>query len=78
MRAPPPDGGGAVSRGALPGWRSLLTSIITNGFLIGTVVTVDGGAELDRLRLARAQARARAWRAGAGPEEVILDFDATP
>jgi hypothetical protein len=37
-----------------------------------------GEAELDRLRAARAQARARAWAAGAAPEEVILDFDATP
>ncbi len=37
-----------------------------------------GEAELERLRAARAQARARAWAAGAAPEEVILDFDATP
>ncbi len=37
-----------------------------------------GAAELDRLRVARAQARARAWAAGAAPEEVIIDFDATP
>src|SRR3954451_23101479 len=37
-----------------------------------------GEAELDRLRRARARARARAWAAGAAPEEVILDFDATP
>jgi hypothetical protein len=37
-----------------------------------------GEAELDRLRAARAQARARAWAAGAAPEQVILDFDATP
>ena len=37
-----------------------------------------GAGELDRLRRARAQARARAWAAGAAPEEVILDFDATP
>ncbi len=37
-----------------------------------------GALELDRLRAARAQARARAWAAGAVPAEVILDFDATP
>ena len=30
---------------------------------------------LDRLRAARAQARARAWRAGGAPEEIVLDFD---
>jgi len=37
-----------------------------------------GEAELDRLRSARAQARALAWAAGAAPEDVIVDFDATP
>src|SRR3954466_15959189 len=37
-----------------------------------------GAAELERLRAARAQARGRAWAAGAAPAEVILDFDATP
>ncbi len=37
-----------------------------------------GEAELDRVRQARAVARARAWQAGAAPERVILDFDATP
>ena len=30
------------------------------------------------MRAARAQARERAWAAGAAPAEVILDFDATP
>ena len=30
------------------------------------------------IRTARAAARARAWAAGATPEQVILDFDATP
>src|SRR4051794_40296965 len=33
--------------------------------------------ELDRVRAARAQARERAWAAGAAPAEVVLDFDAT-
>jgi hypothetical protein len=37
-----------------------------------------GQVELDRLRRACAQARARAWAAGAAPAEVMLDFDATP
>lgn len=31
---------------------------------------------LDRLREARAQARARAWAMGAAPTEIVLDFDA--
>ena len=30
---------------------------------------------LDALRAARAAARERAWRAGAAPEEIVLDFD---
>jgi hypothetical protein len=33
-----------------------------------------GKGELDRVRAARAQARERAWAAGAAPAEVILDF----
>jgi hypothetical protein len=37
-----------------------------------------GPAEIDRVRRARALARERAWRAGAAPGRVILDFDATP
>jgi hypothetical protein len=42
------------------------------------VVLSVGGRELDAIRRARAAARARAWRAGARPERVVLDFDATP
>jgi hypothetical protein len=42
------------------------------------VVLSIGGAELERVRAARAVARARAWAAGGAPGEVILDFDATP
>ena len=37
-----------------------------------------GHAEIDRVRRARALARERAWKAGAAPGRVILDFDATP
>ncbi len=37
-----------------------------------------GDDELEKVRQARALARARAWQAGASPERVILDFDATP
>jgi Transposase DDE domain group 1 len=37
-----------------------------------------GDDELAKIRQARALARARAWKAGAAPERVILDFDATP
>jgi hypothetical protein len=37
-----------------------------------------GEAELDGIRGARAAVRATAWRAGAAPARVVLDFDATP
>ena len=42
------------------------------------VVLSVGERELAGIRAARAAARARAWAAGAAPERVILDFDATP
>src|SRR6188472_642958 len=45
------------------------------------VMLADGGrcvSDLAALGAARAAARARAWAAGAAPERVILDFDATP
>jgi hypothetical protein len=42
------------------------------------VVLSIGESELARVRAARARARARAWAAGAAPQRVILDFDATP
>jgi hypothetical protein len=36
-----------------------------------------GEPDLERLRAARRQARSRAWRLGAAPQEVVLDLDAT-
>jgi hypothetical protein len=39
-------------------------------------IAADPGA-LERLRTARAEARARAWRRGARPREVVIDIDAT-
>src|SRR3954468_16257152 len=70
------DGGRCVSD---------LVALASQPALFGAVASVStarrvllsiGEAELDRLRAARAQARA--WAAGAAPEEVILDFEATP
>ncbi len=34
--------------------------------------------QLEALRAARAKARATAWKAGAGPKQLIIDLDATP
>jgi Transposase DDE domain group 1 len=42
------------------------------------VVQSVGEGELAGIRAARAAARARAWVAGAAPERMIIDFDATP
>ena len=72
------DGGRCVSD---------LVALRSQPALFGEVASVStarrvllsiGPAELDRVRMARAQARERAWAAGAAPEQVILDFDATP
>src|SRR4051794_25781858 len=72
------DGGRCVSD---------LVALASQPALFGEVASVStarrvllsiGEAELDRVRAARAQARERAWAAGAAPAEVIVDFDATP
>jgi hypothetical protein len=72
------DGGKCVSDlAALAGQPSLfgeMASVST----ARRVMLALGAAELDGIRQARALARARAWRAGAAPAEVILDFDSTP
>ena len=39
-------------------------------------IAADPGA-LERMRMARAEARARAWRRGARPRRVVIDIDAT-
>jgi len=72
------DGGKCVSDlAALAGQPALfgeLASIST----ARRVMLALGDRELDGIRRARALGRERAWRAGAAPAEVILDFDSTP
>jgi hypothetical protein len=72
------DGGRCVSD---------LAALAGQGALFGEVASVStarrvllsvGEVELDLVRQARALARERAWRAGAAPQRVILDFDCTP
>ena len=72
------DGGRCVSD---------LAVLAGQGALFGDVASVPtarrlllsiGQAQIDRIRRARALARQRAWKAGAAPGRVILDFDATP
>jgi len=62
---------------ALAGQASLFGEVASVSTARRVVLSV-GEAELAGIRAARAAARARAWAAGAAPERVILDFDATP
>lgn len=72
------DGGRCVSDLVALGSQPALFGAVASISTARRVLLSIGAAELDRLRAARAQARARAWAAGAAPAEVILDFDATP
>jgi Transposase DDE domain group 1 len=72
------DGGRCVSDlQAIAGQASLFGGVASISTARRVVRSVGEG-ELERIRTARALARARAWDAGAAPERVILDFDATP
>jgi len=72
------DGGRCVSDlAALAGQASLFGEVASVSTARRVLLSV-GVAELDRIRQARAVARSRAWQAGAAPDRVILDFDATP
>jgi Transposase DDE domain group 1 len=72
------DGGRCVSDlAALAGQSSLFGEVASVSTARRVVLSV-GDAELAAIRAARAAARARVWAAGARPERVILDFDATP
>ena len=72
------DGGRCVSDlAALAGQASLFGEIASVSTARRVLLSV-GEAELAGIRAARARARARAWVAGAAPDQVILDFDATP
>jgi Transposase DDE domain group 1 len=72
------DGGRCVSDlAALAGQESLFGEVASVSTARRVVQSI-GKSELAAIRAARACARARAWAAGAAPERVILDFDATP
>jgi hypothetical protein len=72
------DGGRCVSDlQALAGQPALFGEIASVSTARRVLLSL-GDDELERIRQARALARARAWEAGAAPERVILDFDATP
>jgi hypothetical protein len=72
------DGGRCISDlAALAGQASLFGEIASVSTGRRVLLSV-GAAELDGIRAARARGRARAWVAGAAPDQVILDLDATP
>ena len=72
------DGGRCVSDlAALAGQPSLFGAVASVSTARRVMLSISE-KELDRIRRARAVARERAWVAGASPERVILDFDATP
>jgi Transposase DDE domain group 1 len=72
------DGGRCMSDlAALAGQASLFGEVASVSTARRVVVSV-GARELAGIRAGRAAARALAWDAGAAPERVILDFDATP
>jgi hypothetical protein len=72
------DGGRCVSDlQALAGQPALFGELASVSTARRVLLSLGDG-ELDRIRQARALARAHAWKAGAAPERVILDFDATP
>ena len=71
-------GGRCVSDlSALAGQASLFGDVASVSTARRVVLSV-GERELAGIRAARAAARARVWAAGAAPDRVILDFDATP
>jgi hypothetical protein len=72
------DGGRCVSDlQALAGQPALFGDVASVSTARRVLLSL-GDDELAKIRQARALARARAWKAGAAPERVILDFDATP
>ena len=72
------DGGRCVSDlQALAGQPALFGQIASVSTARRVLLSI-GESELDLIRQARALACERAWKAGAAPARVILDFDATP
>lgn len=72
------DGGSCVSDLAVLAGQGTLFGQLASVPTARRVLLSIGESELERIRRARALARQRAWRAGAAPDRVILDFDATP
>jgi hypothetical protein len=72
------DGGSCVSDLAVLAGQGALFGNVASVPTARRVLLSIGEAEIERVRQARSLARGRAWKAGAAPDRVILDFDATP
>jgi hypothetical protein len=72
------DGGRCVSDLAVLAGQGTLFGQVASVPTARRVLLSIGEAQVERVREARALARERAWRAGAAPDRVVLDFDATP
>jgi hypothetical protein len=72
------DGGRCVSDLAVLAGQGALFGSVASVPTARRVLLKVGEAQVERIRQARALARERAWKAGAAPSRVILDFDATP
>lgn len=71
------DGGDCVSDlGVLRGQEALFGQLASETTVHRVFKSIDA-LMLDRLRAARAKARAQAWDAGARPQTITLDIDAT-
>ena len=71
------DGGDCVSDlGVLRGQQELFGAVASESTTHRVIKSIDA-ERLEAIRAARAKARKRAWDAGARPEELILDIDAT-
>jgi hypothetical protein len=71
------DGGECVSDLAVLRGQPALFGDVASVSTGRRVMLSIGERELAGIRRARAAARARAWKAGAAPERVVLEFDAT-
>lgn len=71
------DGGDCVSDlGVLAGQEALFGQMASQTTAHRVVKSI-GEPILDAIRVARAKAREQAWEAGARPQEIVLDIDAT-
>jgi Transposase DDE domain group 1 len=72
------DGGDCLSDlGALRDQEELFGGVASNATAFRVIDSLCAEGMLERLREARARGRERAWQAGARPERLVLDLDAT-